>query len=92
MPIKDLAGYRVSNKMTETVVFHTWPAVFRDEIAVGANPAAFAQALANAGMLDKPKKGFTKKTLTHNGKQSHFYVLTMVSSSDGDDEQLSSGL
>lgn len=92
LPIKDLAGYRVSNKMTETVVFHTWPAVFRDEIAVGANPAAFAQALANAGMLDKPKKGFTKKTLTHNGKQSHFYVLTMVSSSDGDDEQLSSGL
>ncbi|QBH98434.1 DUF927 domain-containing protein [Limnobaculum zhutongyuii] len=86
LPIKDLAGYRVSNKTTETVVFHTWPAVFRDEIAVGANPAAFAQALANAGMLDKPKKGFTKKTLTHNGKQCHFYVMTIIESPENNDE------
>lgn len=84
LPIKDLAGYRVTSQLNDTVVFHTWPSVFRDEIAAGANYVAFAQVLAEAGMLDKPKKGITKKTLKHNGKQCHFVVLSM--SVDDEDE------
>ncbi|WP_337065164.1 DUF927 domain-containing protein [Rouxiella badensis] len=77
LPIKDLAGYRVKSRTGEEMVFHTWPSVFKDEIAVGANYIAFAQALADAGMLDKPKKGITKKTLVHEGKQCHFVVMTL---------------
>lgn len=75
LPIKDLAGYRVRNRMSEEIIFHTWPTVFKDEIAIGANHIAFAQVLADAGMLDKPKKGITKKTLVIDGKQPHFIVL-----------------
>lgn len=75
LPIKDLAGYRVKNRMNGEIVFHTWPSVFRDEIASGANYVAFAQVLANAGILDKPKKGVSKKTLVIDGKQPHFVVL-----------------
>ncbi|EFP3678719.1 DUF927 domain-containing protein [Salmonella enterica] len=78
LPIKDLAGYRVTSQLNDMVTFHTWPSVFRDEIAAGANYVAFAQVLADAGMLDKPKKGITKKTLKHNGKQRHFVVMTMA--------------
>lgn len=77
LPIKDLAGYRVKSRTGEEMVFHTWPSVFKDEIAVGANYIAFAQVLADAGMLDKPKKGITKKTLVHEGKQCHFVVMTL---------------
>ncbi len=77
LPIKDLAGYRVKSRSGEEMVFHTWPSVFKDEIATGANYIAFAQALADAGMLDKPSKGITKKTLVHEGKQCHFVVMTM---------------
>ncbi|HEM7577730.1 TPA: DUF927 domain-containing protein [Serratia marcescens] len=77
LPIKDLAGYRVKSRSGEEMVFHTWPSVFKDEIATGANYIAFAQALADAGMLDKPKKGITKKTLVHEGKQCHFVVMTL---------------
>ena len=51
--------------------------MFKDEIATGANYIAFAQALADAGMLDKPSKGITKKTLVHEGKQCHFVVMTL---------------
>jgi putative DNA primase/helicase len=86
LPIKDLAGYRVTNQLNDTVLFHTWPSVFRDEIAAGANYVAFAQVLADAGMLDKPKKGITKKTLMHNGKQCHFVVLSMVVDEDEEGE------
>lgn len=86
LPIKDLAGYRVTSQLNDTVVFHTWPSVFRDEIAAGANYVAFAQALADAGMLDKPKKGITKKTLKHNGKQCHFVVLSMAVDEDDEGE------
>ncbi|MBD8129192.1 TOPRIM and DUF927 domain-containing protein [Pantoea agglomerans] len=77
LPIKDLAGYRVTSQMNDVVTYHTWPSVFRDEIAAGANYVAFAQVLADAGMLDKPDKGITRKTLRHNGKQHRFVVLTM---------------
>ncbi|HAU5703940.1 TPA: DUF927 domain-containing protein [Citrobacter freundii] len=77
LPIKDLAGYRVKSRSGEEMVFHTWPSVFKDEIATGANYIAFAQALADAGMLDKPSKGITKKTLVHEGKQCHFVVMTL---------------
>ena len=77
LPIKDLAGYRVKSRTGEEMIFHTWPGVFKDEIAVGANYISFAQALADAGMLDKPKKGITKKTLIHEGKQCHFVVMTL---------------
>ncbi|MCZ4675786.1 DUF927 domain-containing protein [Citrobacter sedlakii] len=77
LPIKDLAGYRVKSRSGEEMVFHTWPSVFKDEIATGANYIAFAQALSDAGMLDKPSKGITKKTLVHEGKQCHFVVMTL---------------
>jgi len=77
LPIKDLAGYRVKSRTGEEMIFHTWPSVFKDEIAVGANYIAFAQVLADAGMLDKPKKGITKKTLVHEGRQCHFVVMTL---------------
>lgn len=77
LPIKDLAGYRVKSRSGEEMAFHTWPSVFKDEIATGANYIAFAQALADAGMLDKPSKGITKKTLVHEGKQCHFVVMTL---------------
>ncbi|WP_312740835.1 DUF927 domain-containing protein [Cedecea neteri] len=82
LPIKDLAGYRVTSQINDTVAFHTWPSVFRDEIAAGANYVAFAQVLAEAGMLDKPDKGLTKKTLRHNGKQHRFVVLSMAVDED----------
>ncbi|BEN05092.1 DUF927 domain-containing protein [Serratia bockelmannii] len=77
LPIRDLAGYREERPGLETLIFHTYPSVFRDEIAAGANPVAFAQALADAGMLDKPAKGMTKKTLRIDGKQPRFVVLMM---------------
>ncbi|QDW34298.1 DUF927 domain-containing protein [Yersinia sp. KBS0713] len=77
LPIKDLAGYREKKQGLDTLVFHTFPSVFRDEIAVGANAVAFAQVLADAGMLDKPNKGITKKTLRIDGKQPRFVVLMM---------------
>lgn len=77
LPIKDLAGYREKKQGLDTLVFHTFPSVFRDEIAVGANAVAFAQVLADAGMLDKPSKGITKKTLRIDGKQPRFVVLMM---------------
>lgn len=83
LPIKDLAGYRVKSRSGEEMIFHTWPSVFKDEIAIGANYIAFAQVLADAGMLDKPKKGITKKTLIHEGKQCHFVVMTLPA----DDEE-----
>lgn len=86
LPIKDLAGYREERKGIDTVKFHTFPSVFREEIAADANYIAFAQVLAEAGMLDKPKKGITKKTLTHNGKQCHFVVL--VAPDEKDEEML----
>ncbi|MFV0547713.1 MAG: DUF927 domain-containing protein [Limnobaculum xujianqingii] len=87
LPIKDLAGYRVKNRMSEEIVFHTWPAVFKDEIAIGANHIAFAQVLADAGMLDKPKKGITKKTLVVDGKQPHFIVLRYQPEVDDESEE-----
>lgn len=87
LPIKDLAGYRVKNRMSEEIAFHTWPAVFRDEIASGANHIAFAQVLADAGMLDKPKKGITKKTLVVDGKQPHFIVLRYQPEVDDESEE-----
>ncbi|MBM3010017.1 hypothetical protein [Citrobacter freundii] len=59
------------------MIFHTWPVVFRDEIAAGANPAQFAAVLVAAGMMDKPEKGLSKKTLMHNGKQERFIVLRL---------------
>ncbi len=77
LPIKDLAGYRVTKPGGETLVFHTFPAVFRDEIANGANAAAFAQALADAGMLDKPGKEIARRTLRIDGKQPRFVVLML---------------
>ncbi|MGA9606253.1 MAG: DUF927 domain-containing protein [Rouxiella badensis] len=77
LPIKDLAGYRVKKPDGETLVFHTFPAVFNDEIATGANATAFAQVLADAGMLDKPAKGVTRKTLRIDGKQPRFVVLML---------------
>ncbi|WP_140919733.1 TOPRIM and DUF927 domain-containing protein [Limnobaculum xujianqingii] len=87
LPIKDLAGYRVKNRMSEEIVFHTWPAVFKDEIATGANHIAFAQVLADVGMLDKPKKGITKKTLVVDGKQPHFIVLRYQPEADDESEE-----
>ncbi|MDN6114848.1 MAG: hypothetical protein L0I86_06760, partial [Enterobacterales bacterium] len=57
-----------------------------DEIAAGANYTAFAQALADAGMLDKPSKGISKKTLSHGGKQCRFVVLSLPID-DSDDEE-----
>jgi putative DNA primase/helicase len=84
LPIRDLAGYREERPGLETLIFHTYPAVFRDEIAAGANPVAFAQALADAGMLDKPTKGMTKKTLRINGKQPRFVVLMMPDDTEED--------
>lgn len=77
LPIRDLAGYRVEMDNGK-MFFHTWPVVFRDEIAAGVNPAQFAAVLAAAGMLDKPEKGLSKKTLTHNGKQERFVVLVLA--------------
>ena len=58
-----------------TLVFHTFPAVFNNEIAAGANATAFAQVLADAGMLDKPVEGITRKPLRIDGKQPRFVVL-----------------
>ncbi|MCD1125342.1 DUF927 domain-containing protein [Jinshanibacter sp. LJY008] len=87
LPIKDLAGYRVKNRMSEEIVFHTWPAVFKDEIASGANHIAFAQVLADAGMLDKPKKGIAKKTLVIDGSQPHFIVLRYQPDTDDESEE-----
>lgn len=86
LPIKNLAGYRVTNSVTDVIAFHTWPTVFKDEIAAGANYTAFAQALADAGMLDKPSKGISKKTLSHGGKQCRFVVLSLPID-DSDDEE-----
>ncbi|WP_199886362.1 hypothetical protein [Dickeya sp. ws52] len=51
-------------------------------IAAGANAAAFAQVLADAGMLDKPAKGITRKSLRIDGKQPRFVVLMTL-----DDEE-----
>jgi len=85
LPIRELAGYRVRKSSDETISFHTFPAVFHDEIAAGANAAAFAQVLADAGMLDKPAKGISKKTLTIDGKQGRFVVLCLP---DDDEEML----
>lgn len=82
LPIKDLAGYRVKKPGADTLVFHTFPAVFNNEIAVGANAAAFAQVLADARMLDKPTKGITRKSLRIDGKQPRFVVLMTL-----DDEE-----
>ncbi|WP_233983321.1 TOPRIM and DUF927 domain-containing protein [Pectobacterium versatile] len=82
LPIKDLAGYRVKKPGADTLVFHTFPAVFNNEIATGANAAAFAQVLADAGMLDKPAKGITRKSLRIDGKQPRFVVLMTL-----DDEE-----
>ncbi|MDT0205775.1 DUF927 domain-containing protein [Serratia marcescens] len=84
LPIRDLAGYREERPGLETLIFHTYPSVFRDEIAAGANPVAFAQALADAGMLDKPAKGMTKKTLRIDGKQPRFVVLMMPDDTEED--------
>lgn len=86
LPIKNLAGYRVTNRVTDVIAFHTWPTVFKDEIAAGANYTAFAQVLADAGMLDKPSKGISKKTLSHGGKQCRFVVLSLPID-DSDDEE-----
>ncbi|WPD76399.1 DUF927 domain-containing protein [Dickeya fangzhongdai] len=83
LPIKDLAGYRVKKPGADTLVFHTFPAVFNNEIAAGANAAAFAQVLADAGMLDKPAKGITRKSLRIDGKQPRFVVLMTL---DDDEE------
>lgn len=82
LPIKDLAGYRVKKPGADTLVFHTFPAVFNNEIATGANAAAFAQVLADVGMLDKPAKGITRKSLRIDGKQPRFVVLMTL-----DDEE-----
>ncbi|MBN3136141.1 TOPRIM and DUF927 domain-containing protein [Pectobacterium punjabense] len=82
LPIKDLAGYRVKKPGADTLMFHTFPAVFNNEIATGANAAAFAQVLADAGMLDKPAKGITRKSLRIDGKQPRFVVLMTL-----DDEE-----
>lgn len=82
LPIKDLAGYRVKKPGADTLVFHTFPAVFNNEIATGANATAFAQVLADAGMLDKPAKGITRKSLRIDGKQPRFVVLMTL-----DDEE-----
>ncbi|WP_263065389.1 TOPRIM and DUF927 domain-containing protein [Dickeya dadantii] len=82
LSIKDLAGYRVKKPGADTLVFHTFPAVFNNEIAAGANAAAFAQVLADAGMLDKPAKGITRKSLRIDGKQPRFVVLMTL-----DDEE-----
>lgn len=70
LPIKNLAGYRVTNRVTDVIAFHTWPTVFKDEIAAGANYTAFAQVLADAGMLDKPSKGISKKHLATGGSNA----------------------
>lgn len=83
LPIKDLAGYRVKRVNDDLLVFHTFPAVFRDEIASGANATAFAQVLADAGMLDKPNKGITKKNLRIDGKQLHLVALMLPGDEEG---------
>ncbi|KFX21282.1 hypothetical protein [Pectobacterium betavasculorum] len=64
------------------LTLRAFPAVFNNEIAVGANAAAFAQVLADAGMLDKPAKGITRKSLRIDGKQPRFVVLMTL-----DDEE-----
>lgn len=75
--VKDLAGYRVIRSSDSKEIFHTFPAVFREEIAKGHNPVAFAQTLAEAGMLDKPLKGLTRKSIRVGGVQPAFVMLTM---------------
>jgi putative DNA primase/helicase len=77
MPVKDLAGYRVSRSQDEKQRFYTFPAVFREEISKGYNPIAFAQALAEAGMLDKPLKGLTRKAIRVGGEQPAFVVMKL---------------
>lgn len=80
--IRDLAGYVKRDKATDKLTFHTFPNVFRDEIAKGFNPQHFADLLAEIGMLDKPKKGYTKKTISVDGRQPHFYVLVYAMEED----------
>ncbi|PKE32916.1 DNA primase [Rahnella sp. AA] len=77
MPVKDLAGYRVTRAQDEKQTFYTFPAVFREEISKGYNPIAFAQALAEAGMLDKPLKGLTRKAIRVGGEQPAFVVMKL---------------
>jgi putative DNA primase/helicase len=56
LPISNLAGYRDrKSKRDDSITFYTFPHVFEEEIAKGFNARAFAQVLADAGMLDKPK-------------------------------------
>lgn len=68
--------------MTDSkTVFYTFPAVFREEIAKGYNPTAFAQVLAEVGMMEmplKPQKGLTKKSIRVDGTQPNFVVLMML--------------
>jgi len=78
--VKDLAGYWVTHPSGEGLIYHTWPEVFRNEIAKGFNPTAVAQGLADVGMLEKPLKGISKKTLSINSKQERFVVLRRSSS------------
>lgn len=77
MPVKDLAGYRVTRMSDSKQTYYTFPVVFREEIAKGYNPVAFAQALAEAGMLDKPLKGLTRKAIRVGGEQPAFVVMTL---------------
>ncbi|EBC2161495.1 DUF927 domain-containing protein [Salmonella enterica] len=78
LPIKELAGYRTGSLRNDedTFKFYTFPAVFDGEIARGFNPAQFAKALAQAGMLEKGGDRLKKKALRKiGGKQHTFYVL-----------------
>ncbi|RYJ18295.1 DNA primase [Rahnella variigena] len=81
MPLKELAGYRGTRMTDSKTVFYTFPAVFREEIAKGYNPTAFAQVLAEVGMMEmplKPQKGLTKKSIRVDGTQPNFVVLMML--------------
>ncbi|MDR0806984.1 MAG: DUF927 domain-containing protein [Enterobacteriaceae bacterium] len=86
LPVKDLAGYRVKDTKTDNLIFHTFPIVFKEEIASGINPIAFANVLADAGMLDKPKNRIDKKTIRVDGRQPRFVVLCYQPETETDDE------
>ncbi|WP_440867562.1 DUF927 domain-containing protein [Symbiopectobacterium purcellii] len=78
--IPNLAGYRVSKRYGDPVVFYVLPKPFKEEMAKGHDPAQFAKTLHESGRLKKPASGRGYQVLTPRlehlgGIQQKAYLL-----------------
>lgn len=87
LPIKDLAGYRQRGEHDNSpMIFYTFPATFKDEIAKGFTVEQAAEVLKNAGMLTPPTsdRGYKRKSPRIDGRQIRVYVLNFLPDDDGE--------